>query len=1423
MDNKKRPIDKHQGSQNNKKKSTDNISARRFVDHDLALTDGTDLQEKETLIEKVANKHGNKKDEIFWSRLVTGSPEHVAVTGGNDPILKRKLISLKLDPIASLEKKYNINFVLNAQTPSKKISRAKTMPNANFSGSSSKTRSLGDLSKGKLFSNIAQPKNSSLSQMLNELNKEDDLDVGNTTSELLDKGISLDDYKREDFEEWFFDEESNDATPNKLKEPLKNITMEPLKELSKRLEANLVLSETNYLDSSTPMKTQDPVLSKQFTPAVKSVNPASLQIPIVLDEDEFSSDEDDFNELQKKIDQRVSQTTERLLRVMDASVDISIEDSLDSLDEDEENKLLSRLNKTELSTQQLKIQQSDIKGAAVFLKGITDETLEPSNYKDSFSDVNMARIAISRPWLHRFEIVQVTENSYSVKGRKKNQLILKVKDAEDKLRNVVVRDQWLNCSYDVGEILHVIGDNPTVVDGSQNLLVLNPDTLISATSLGESLNCERKSALQARYNFPGESSIYLIIGNLIHELLQLCLVEKRNDDIFIYQCLDMLMDRLIIEIFSINETKQSVLKQCEVHIQYVKIWIDKYIFHNNQFISTSGQTRGTKFSVSKTLDIEESIWSPIYGLRGLLDATIEASINGKFVAPLEIKTGMAYISHKAQASLYTLLVKDRYEMDVKFFVLLYTKLKETTRHEIDRRDLTLLMIKRNNLSKYLKQILAELPPVLKSSVCDRCYLKQVCMTYNKLVEDGTEEGSGFAAGEFELITSHLSDTDSQYYKYWEQLINQEENFIGKLTKELWLFTGQQRESSNGKSISSLMIRSFTEDSGEYTYTFERRESHETYSPMNWTQISKFDHVLVSDEKGHFAISSGFISAISANSVLIRTRRRLDNTTKLPNFNPKTNQIFQSMVESQPASIEILSNRIYRLDKNPAFHGLQVARYNLLELFLSDGNKHLRDILVFKKRKPPAAKPYFQYTIDDTQFNPDQIKAINNCFTTNDFSLILGMPGTGKTTTITEILKILVANHKSVLVVSYTHSAIDNILIKLKLQNITDFIRLGALNRIHDSIKQFSPLSELFKISEPSELRRIYLETSIVATTCLGIRDWLFSQRRFDYCIVDEASQVSMPICIGPLNFCERFVLVGDHYQLPPLIVAPSARKGLQKSLFKSLSEDFPESVNDLSYQYRMCEEIMTLSNVLIYNGRLKCGNRKVARKVLTIPHPEKLALHLTDGGTPWMENVLNPENRVMFLNHDNLRAGERMLGDNVDNPVEADLIFQIVEAMVATGVDETSIGVMSIYRAQIRLLKSKLHLRPNLDVMTADKFQGLDKNCIIISLVRSNDKQVTGELLREWRRINVAITRAKCKLIILGSRRTLKHLAILEAFMNIVESRGWSYELPAAADTSYEFSFQSQPPGPRQKTAVKLSQSLLNKHLLLQDIFNEES
>ncbi|ORY78144.1 AAA domain-domain-containing protein, partial [Protomyces lactucae-debilis] len=215
----------------------------------------------------------------------------------------------------------------------------------------------------------------------------------------------------------------------------------------------------------------------------------------------------------------------------------------------------------------------------------------------------------------------------------------------------------------------------------------------------------------------------------------------------------------------------------------------------------------------------------------------------------------------------------------------------------------------------------------------------------------------------------------------------------------------------------------------------------------------------------------------------------------------------------------------------------------------------------------------------------------------------------------------------------------------------------------------------------------------------------------------------------------------------------------------------------------MNADIMSIANELIYGGMLKCGTPQIAAQQLQVDSTKALESVHAHGSchTPCLfESILSPKRSVAFLNTDDIaEAKETKRGDQTQNAVESMLIAQIVSSLVAGGVAQHAIGVISPYRSQLKLLHADLEAFPHVMVDTADKFQGRDKECILVSFVRSNSTGQVGDLLKDWRRINVALTRAKRKLICIGSQETLAHDALLNKFVHLAHRRGWSIDLPS--------------------------------------------
>ncbi|KAF8931211.1 Tripartite DNA replication factor [Haplosporangium gracile] len=1054
---------------------------------------------------------------------------------------------------------------------------------------------------------------------------------------------------------------------------------------------------------------------------------------------------------------------------------------------------------------------------------------------------------------------------------------------------IFLRELWRPTAVSVGDIIHVIAPHvypkatqELMLEDKQGLLIVKPDYLVPTSLLAESFTCIRRPIVDTRARKPDESTIPLVHGTILHELFQLSL---RNND-FSTEGMKARIEELIQthlnDLCLVNESLETAREAFSQWISSCQDWARRYLRStpSNEGTMEEMTNQGSRGAtnlvcISKLLDIEENIWSPMFGLKGKIDASVQVvlkTVNSSnavsavpaqtLVVPFELKTGKKsnVLSHRAQTMLYTLLMTDRYDVDVHWGLLLYLKTGEFIRVPAPRDEIRTILMQRNDMAIH-EQAKLTLPPMLqRKQFCGRCFSQSSCTVLHKLLEGGTTESAGIGTL-FDEVTDHLNDTHAAFFKHWDRLLSLEQGDVTKFQSQIWSMLSADRQAT-GNCFSNLVLLEnrlknaanaadshddpsvVSERFAKYRYRFKMGTPFPSVSQQSLSQtlrvgnsllssnISIGDPIVLSSEGQHYALAIGQVLDLSLSEVAVGLDRPLQGPPmRLDRYDSERNQSYRGLIEYEgPASSSTLMASSYegdyhealskgkitfRIDKDEMAAGLNRARGNLVQLFRADrdgGDAKRRHLVVELER--PKFMPVDDYHCDNLSLNDNQKNAIETVLAATDYALILGMPGTGKTTTIAEIIHTLVKRGKSVLLTSYTHSAVDNVLLKLAPGIKT--VRLGNKDKVHRDIQKLVPDFSEAPLNTVQGIHFFYEQCQVVGTTCLGIGDPLFTEKRFDYCIVDEASQITLPACLGPIRYADVFVLVGDHNQLPPLVKNVEAKKdGFDLSLFKMLSDAHPEAVISLTYQYRMNKDVMLLSNTLVYDNKLQCANEEVANKTLEIPdmdkfrkhchpemvqeqqqdlqqqHPEPSPLsrpqcpgHSED--TPcWLEQALDPRRSVIFIDTDLVPAHEVQVGNSTQNPTEALFIQQLTEALISGGIAEDDIGIISVLRAQLKILSRLLRTRSRLDIHTVDRYQGKDKECVIVSLVRSNAEQHVGELLKDWRRINVAFTRAKRKLVVFGSRHTLQGSPIFSQFLELMEQQDWIMSLTPMAQCQH--------------------------------------
>lgn len=310
------------------------------------------------------------------------------------------------------------------------------------------------------------------------------------------------------------------------------------------------------------------------------------------------------------------------------------------------------------------------------------------------------------------------------------------------------------------------------------------------------------------------------------------------------------------------------------------------------------------------------------------------------------------------------------------------------------------------------------------------------------------------------------------------------------------------------------------------------------------------------------------------------------------------------------------------------------------------------------------------------------------------------------------------------------------------------------------------MDELFSRAE--ELRDEAVEdilesAEVVCTTNSTAGSDLMENRRFDAVVIDEATQATEPSCLIPIAHGEEVVMAGDHRQLPPTVKNQEAAQRLEHSLFERLADDNPEIRSLLTRQYRMHEDIMEFSSQEFYDGKLEADDMVRTHTLADL----SFELEASD----WSK-VLAPEAPVVFIDTKGVDASEssRPGSTSKENEREAELVEEIAKEALHGGLEEEQISVITPYTDQSELIEQKIR-RQGMEIKTVDGFQGREKEAVIISLVRSNERGEIG-FLKDYRRINVALTRAKRKLVVIGDSGTLRSDEVYSRLIDYVQENG---------------------------------------------------
>ena len=837
------------------------------------------------------------------------------------------------------------------------------------------------------------------------------------------------------------------------------------------------------------------------------------------------------------------------------------------------------------------------------------------------------------------------------------------------------------------------GDDERYATTGESFVVVEPDFLVDVTDVRGWVQCPRLYYLNKLTGVP--LAYPVVLGTVVHEVFADLLRGRDLAD-----AVDDRVDEAGLDLGLLGRDADAVREDVRQHASAIRGWLQQGT------LSGDDQWRSERTLISET-----------FGIKGRADAVRRGM-------PVELKTGKNQrreprFHDKIQAAAYALLLREgdaavedpairAADGGADTGILLYTKNATLDRAEesgdlspakefsIGRGLLEFVVRSRNEIAAMEHD--ASVPTGYEAdAVCEYCFEQDVCQVVSGRLDQESKAGQVGAA---------LPADEQAYFGAVYRAIEAERRAAHREYAKLWEQSASERADADRALIDLERIETRELDGGRWEIRVRRPGGAVS-------KIREGDVVLASD--GH---------PVRGTAELARVERLGSEEIVL--------------TVDEPVDVT-------RIDVYPS--ELSVDRMlTALHDALLKGDERRKDLL-FGRTEPEFG------TVEGTfvDNNDAQDAAVRSAVAAEDLALIHGPPGTGKTYTIARAVRALVERGDRVLVSAFTNRAVDNCIEALEDQEFTDVVRYGTESGVREDMGKY----RLETRGDPEARAAELQDAKVVAATAAACGSRALREMEFDVAVVDEAAQLTEPGTLAAVTLADRFVLVGDHRQLPPVVRSgdgaslPGAGNGstgtdegldhdLSRSLFERLVEAYPGAGTLLDRQYRMAQRIQAFSSREFYDGRLRPATPEVAGQRL--------------GDLPGVDESQLPEklqDQVAFLD---VKGDD---GRHTD-AVEAERVAEAVDALAGAGVDLDDVGVIAPYRAQVAEIGNRVPDRVVVD--TVDRFQGSAKAVIVVSFVATGD--LDGPIFEDYRRMNVALTRARRALVLVGDADALRTDAV---------------------------------------------------------------
>jgi len=830
--------------------------------------------------------------------------------------------------------------------------------------------------------------------------------------------------------------------------------------------------------------------------------------------------------------------------------------------------------------------------------------------------------------------------------------------------------------------------------GGGTMVVVEPDFLVDVTDVRQWVQCPRLYYLNKIGGTPLAEPV--VKGTIVHEVFGDLLRGWDRES-----AVEERVREAGLELGLLGADADAMREEVDQHARALEGWLQQ------------GTLTGTDGWRS-----EQTLISERYGLKGRADAVRRGS-------PVELKTGKntrrePRFQDKVQAACYALILGERRRDSPDTGTLLYTKNAAVDRAEesgdlspakdfsIGPGLLEFVLRARNELAAMEHDV--SVPTGYEGNAkCEYCFEQDTCMAVSGRLDQESKAGQ---------VGSAVPTEERAYFDRYYRAVEAERRAVHREYAKLWEQTGGER-AADDRALVDL------EPTGRQELAGGRWELRARGTGAV-SKIREGDLVLASDG-----------DPVAGTAELARVERlesEVPRTSDQASGGAESSEVPRT---SDQASGGAASNGIVvtadepvdlrRIDVYPSELSTDRMLTALHDAVLTQPPEW-KDVLF--GRCEPGFEDVNGTFVDN---NAAQDEAVRLAVGAEDVALIHGPPGTGKTYTLARLVRALVARGNRVVLSAFTNRAVDNALEALEAQGFGDIVRIGTESGVREDMQDY----RMETAGDPEECVDRLLSADVVAATTASCGSRVMREQSFDTAVVDEAGQLTEPGTLAAATLADRFVLVGDHHQLPPVVRAEESGDGsvgdLSRSLFERMIETYPDASVMLDRQYRMAQRIQAFASQEFYGGQLRPASGAVAaQQVGDIPGVDPAALPADLRG------------RVAFVDPDGRAEGNT-------NPAEADAVDRTVRSYLQGGVLPVDVGVIAPYRAQVAEIAKRVP--EGVAVDTVDRFQGSSREVIVVSFVATGS--LDGPVFEDYRRVNVALTRAKKALVLVGDADAL--------------------------------------------------------------------